>query len=163
MKLWPFPIFDTCLSLQTLLCKMLISCFRVVWLLCLNCYKNASVLSIFSMIFFSMIRHWSLFCSFVAVCKMLVFLFVLTQQLYTFKTCIYCRYSLSFCYFQHKCRRPLLFWKPCWNRIKISTISYPHSVMQIMRLSIFVIHIILLIQAQHPLFKITTTNALRSI
>ena len=108
MKLWSFPIFDTCLSLQKLLCKMSISCFRVVWLLCLNCYKNASVRSMFSMIFFD--DSTLIFVLFLC-CRLqnVFFLFVLTQQLYTFKTCIYCRYSLSFCLFQHKCRRPLLF------------------------------------------------------
>ena len=47
IKLWPFPIFDTCLYLQKVLCKILISYCRVVWLLCLNCYINAPVLSIF--------------------------------------------------------------------------------------------------------------------
>ena len=39
----------------------------------------------------------------------------------------------------------------------------PHSMMQIMKLSIFVTHVILLFQTQHPFSKIATTNSLPSV
>ena len=147
----------------------MLSCF---WPLCPNCHINAPVPCIFSMIF-SMIRHLSLLCYFVAICNMLLFCLDWLSNYIIFKLASIADILLAFVFSSQWFYHPLCitdcdisanvedhcYFENLAGTEKISTISYPHSVMQIMRLSIFVTHILLLIQTHHPFFKIATTNA----